>query len=298
MTDRVLDIQSASTIRFRNGCLQVDRTDFEPVSIPLRELGAVVVHAPLPQVTSSALAALADQGIAPVFCNAKHVPTGVLTPLHAHHAGTERIGFQAQASKSMKNRAWQQIVKSKIVNQGVVLRNVTLEDYGYSDMARKVRSGDPQNIEARASRHYWGHLFCDKSFRRSDESHWLNHRLNYGYAILRSMTVSTIVTRGLHPGLGIHHHNRYDPQPLASDVMEPFRPLIDKVVADIERDGKGNPGTLTSEEKLRIAGVVSLRISKSKKTLSLSIALENLTNSLVDTFINGSRILDLPIWQE
>tara|TARA_B100000686_G_scaffold272486_1_gene289647 strand:- start:746 stop:1636 length:891 start_codon:yes stop_codon:yes gene_type:complete len=296
MIDRVLDVQSASTLRYRNGCLQVDRTNFDPVSIPLHELGAVVVHAPLPRMTSSALAALADKGIAPVFCNDKHVPTGVLTPLHAHHVGTERLEIQAQASKPLKKRAWQQIIKSKIINQGVVLKNVTLKEYGYDSLAKKVRSGDPQNMEARASRHYWRHLFDDSSFRRSDEAHWLNHRLNYGYAVLRSMTVSAIVTRGLHPGLGIHHHNRYDPQPLASDLMEPFRPLVDEVVAGLKQSA--NPESFTSKEKMAIAEIASMTISSGDRMVTLSTALRNLTNSLVAMFTDRSKKLDLPRWQE
>ena len=110
------------------------------------------------------------------------------------------------------------------------------------------------------------------------------------------MTVSAIVTRGLHPGLGIHHHNRYDPQPLASDLMEPFRPLIDKVVVDLKQDG--NPESFTSKEKMAIAEVASLTIPNTERIISLSTALQNLTNSLVVMFMNGSKDLDLPRWQE
>ena len=299
MTDRFIDIQSDSLVRVRNGCLQVDMPEEDSVSIPLKEIGSVVVHAPRPRITSSALAAFGAHGIAPVFCDDKHVPTAILVPLSAHHASSERLRWQSEAPASMKNRAWQAIVKSKIQNQHRVLNKFNRDGHSLDRLVKKVRSGDPNNIEARASRFYWGHLFKDASFRRSDSSHWLNHRLNYGYAILRSLTVSAITTRGLHPGLGLHHHNKYDPHPLASDLMEPFRPIVDELVAEIEGDTPENlKHVLSSDTKQHLAGLSLVHVPKNGRSVSVPVALREATDSLVHVFRDRTGKIDLPQWRE
>jgi len=97
-------------------------------------------------------------------------------------------------------------------------------------MAGRVRSGDPDNLEGQASRRYWPALFDNPGFRRDRDLPDQNKNLNYGYAVLRAIVARAVCAAGLHPALGIHHHNRYDAFALADDLMEPFRPLVDRAV--------------------------------------------------------------------
>jgi CRISPR-associated protein Cas1 len=130
-----------------------------------------------------------------------------------------------------RKRVWQQLVKAKVRAQGNLLRELHGDDRGLIALSKHVRSGDPDNIEGRASRRYWPALFADPSFRRNRDADDCNRHLNYGYAILRAIVARAICAAGLHPSLGLHHHNRYDTFSLASDLMEPFRPLVDRTVA-------------------------------------------------------------------
>ena len=129
-------------------------------------------------------------------------------------------------------RLWRQIVRAKIKAQAALLVELRGTDFGLGALVLRVRSGDPSNVEARAARRYWPHVFADLDFRRHRENEDQNILLNYGYAVLRAIIARAICAAGLHPSLGIHHHNRYNAFCLADDLMEPFRPAVDHAVAE------------------------------------------------------------------
>ncbi len=155
----------------------------------------------------------------------------MLLPLVTHSLQAERFAAQARLAAPVRKRAWQQIVQAKITAQGRLLKERTHNDHGLDAIAKSVKSGDTANVEARAARIYWGKLFGETVFRRDADGDGLNACLNYGYAILRAVVARSLCGAGLHPSLGIHHHNRYDAFCLADDLMEPFRPLVDREVA-------------------------------------------------------------------
>jgi len=199
--------------------------------VPLRELAVLVVSNPRVSYTHAVLSALMAAGGTFITCDHRHMPAGMMLPLHGHSIQAERFARQAAASLPTKKRLWQQIVRAKITAQGNLLKQLRGHDHGLLPLARQVRSGDPPNVEARASRIYWPALFRDRAFQRDPDSGGANSRLNYGYAVLRAIVPRAICAAGLHPSLGIHHHNRYDAFCLADDLMEPFRPLVDRGVA-------------------------------------------------------------------
>jgi hypothetical protein len=172
-----------------------------------------------------------------IVSNEKHLPAAMLLPLSTHSTQTERFARQAAVSLPTRKRAWQQIVQAKLRAQARLLEETTGADQGLHVMAGRVRSGDPDNLEAQAARVYWPALFgkeaSGEAFRRDPEGEGINVHLNYGYAVLRAIVARALCASGLHPSLGVHHHNRYDTFCLADDLMEPFRPLVDRVVAGL-----------------------------------------------------------------
>lgn len=239
MTERIVDLsEEPARLSVRHKQMVIQRgegEDKEEITVPLSELVVLVVSHPAVRYTHGALSGLCAGGGVLVLCNEKRLPTGMLLPLEGHYAQAERFAAQAQAPLPVRKRLWRQIVSEKVKAQGRLLSSLGGRDEGLSTLAKKVRSGDPENVEAQASRRYWPALF-GKEFRRNPEAEDQNRLLNYGYAVLRAATARAVCAAGLHPSLGLHHHNRYDTFCLASDLMEPFRPLVDGAVAHLVQE--------------------------------------------------------------
>ena len=224
-------------------------------TVPLADIAVLVVSYPQVTYTHAVLAGLAEAGGMFIACNPKRAPCGMLLPLSAHSTQTERFRAQASLPVPHRKRLWRQIVIAKIAAQARLLRERTGQDWGLEAIRTKVRSGDPQNLEARAARLYWKALFgkdspdgAGEAFRRDPQGEWPNPALNYGYAVLRAIVARALCAAGLHPSLGIHHHNRYDTFCLADDLMEPFRPVVDCAVAKL-KDQRGPQPLLDKESK-------------------------------------------------
>jgi len=237
MIERIIDVSEEPVrMRVRDGLLVISRDEGDDFTLPLPEVGVLVVSHPQVTYTQAVLSGIAEAGGAFIACNGKRTPVGIMMPLAAHFAQGERFEKQMSAAKPTLNRLWQQIVKAKINAQARLLKETRGEDFGLSTMAIKVKSGDPENIEGQASRRYWPALFSDERFKRDRDAPDQNRHLNYGYAVLRAIICRAVCASGLHPSIGIHHHNRYDSFRLASDVMEPFRPAVDRAVVAWMRD--------------------------------------------------------------
>lgn len=240
MTDhRFLDISREGVrLRLESKRLRVEKISGDSgvgllATFPLADLDAVVMAQGKTMVSGLALAGLAKEGCGVVVCDEKFLPVGMLLPLTGHTTRAERFRAQADAPLALRKQLWKSIVKAKIHNQGTLLRELTGDDGGLLSMAGKVKSGDSGNLEAQAAQRYWKRLFPrrEKPFVRNRDAEDENALLNYGYAVLRASTARAVCAAGLHPGLGVYHHNRYDAYCLADDLMEPFRPLVDGVVA-------------------------------------------------------------------
>lgn len=229
--ERIIDIaESAVRLHVRNAQLVVSLEDGGETTAPLSEIAALVISNPRVLMTQAVIAGLAENKGAIVICGANHLPAAMMLPLEMHTTQTERLAKQATLSQPARKRFWQQIVRAKIRAQGNLLRELHGDDAGLLPMAERVRSGDPGNLESQASRRYWPLLFADARFRRGSPGPDQNSRLNYGYAVLRALVARAICGAGLHPSFGLQHHNRYDPFCLANDLMEPFRPMVDRAV--------------------------------------------------------------------
>lgn len=232
MTDRILDLSDAAVaLKVRHEQLLIEPPGGEAVSVPFADIAVVVASHPHIRYTQAVLAGLAEHGGVLVACDRRCFPVAMMLPLDGHYVQAERFSSQAQMSLPTKKRLWKQIVQAKIRAQADVLQALHHEDGGLGAMVRKVRSGDPRNLEATAAQRYWPRLFGDAQFRRNRDREDQNQDLNYGYAVLRAIVARGIVTVGLHPSLGLHHSNRYNAFVLADDLMEPYRPLVDHAIA-------------------------------------------------------------------
>lgn len=263
--------------------------------IPIEDIGVVVLDNRRITITQAALAALLDNQVAVITCDDRRMPAGLMLPLAGNTTQTERFRHQIDASLPLKKQLWQQTVQAKILNQSSVLYRCRGLDCGNMEAwAKQVRSGDGDNLEGRAAAFYWQQLFGHvEGFRRDREGVAPNNLLNYGYAVLRAVVARALVGSGLLPTLGIHHHNRYNAYCLADDVMEPYRPYVDLLVADLV-DGGADCSALTAEIKSRLLSVPVLDVVIDGRRSPLMIGVGMTTASLYKCFSGESRKIAYP----
>jgi len=228
MNNRILDFADApARLSARDGRLHIESPDRPAVDIPFDHLAAIVCSHGQVSFTQAVLAELAAANAILISCDARHLPVAMMLPLVAHHRQTTSFQRQALAPLPLRKRLWRDIVAAKVQAQARTLLDVQKLDAGLGAIARRVRVSNASPMEALAGRFYWAALFGEQRLRRSDDEDTRNAFLDYGYAIVRAIVARAICAAGLHPGLALHHHNQDDPYPLANDLMEPFRPLVD-----------------------------------------------------------------------
>lgn len=265
------------------------------VTKPIEDIGIVVLDHKQITITSGVLEALLENNSAVITCDSKSMPVGLMLPLYGNSTQNERFRQQLDASLPLKKQLWQQTIRMKIQNQAAVLYRCTGEEMKCMKIwADDVRSGDPDNLEARAAAFYWKNLFDGiEGFTREREGIPPNNLLNYGYAILRAVVARGLVISGLLPTLGIHHHNRYNAYCLADDIMEPYRPYVDELVYEIVKSGIRYE-ELTKELKARLLGIPILEVIIDGKRSPLMIAVSQTTASLYKCFSGELRRIAYP----
>ena len=265
------------------------------VTRPIEDIGVVVLSHKQIVITSGALEALLENNCAVITCDSKSMPTGLLLPLVGNTIQNERFRDQINASQPLRKQLWQQTIQYKIRNQAAVLGQCT--DAGTKCMqvwSNEVRSGDPDNIEARAAVYYWKELFGQiPGFIRDREGVAPNNLLNYGYAILRAVIARALVASGLLPTLGIHHHNRYNSYCLADDIMEPYRPYVDILVYNITEQ-YGEDIELSKDIKAELLSIPTLDVVIGGKRSPLMVAASQTTASLYKCFSGELRKIAYP----
>ena len=264
-------------------------------TIPIEDIGVVILDNRRITITSGAMEALLENNCAVITCNQKSMPVGLLLPLCGNTTQNERFRSQLEASLPLRKQLWQQTIKQKILNQEHVLRiNTAQETNCMRVWSNDVRSGDPDNLEARAAAYYWKNVFTTyPNFVRDREGTPPNNLLNYGYAILRAIIARALVGSGLLPTLGIHHHNRYNAYCLADDIMEPYRPYVDQLVLDIIQCNL-EISDITRDLKMQLLGIPMLDVVINGKRSPLMIAAQQTTASLARCFAGESKRISYP----
>ena len=256
-------------------------------TIPIEDIGVVVLDNRRITITTGAMEALLGNNCAIITCDSTNLPVGLMLPLSGNTTQSERFRNQIDASLPLKKQLWQQTIRQKILNQATVLnKNTGAIVKNMQVWANEVKSGDPDNLEARAAAYYWRNLFPSlPNFVRGREGDPPNNLLNYGYAILRACVARGLVGSGLLPTLGIHHHNRYNAYCLADDIMEPYRPFVDDLVINIMQKYPDYT-ELTQSIKTALLMIPSLDVMLDGKRSPLMIAVGQTTASLAKCF-NG-----------
>lgn len=264
-------------------------------TIPIEDIGVVVLDNKQITITQGLMAALLDNNTAVVTCDSRRMPAGMLLPLEGNTLHNERFRSQIEASLPLRKQLWQQTVKAKIENQAFCLQKNTPKSHApLHVMARDVKSGDPDNYEAQAAVYYWKNIFTDKpDFIRAQEGPTPNNLLNYGYAILRAIIARALVGSGLLPVYGIHHHNRYNAFCLADDIMEPYRPFVDNLVIDV-MERMEITEDLTTEIKREMLAIPVIDVMINSKRSPLMVAAAQTTASLAKCFSGELRKIAYP----
>ena len=283
---------------------EIEKDEMTPVdykreakaTVPIEDIGIVILDHKQITITQALLEALMNNNTVVMTCDSTHHPTGLLLPLSGNVIQTERYGAQLGASEPLKKQLWAQTVVQKIKNQGAHLESRGIEHGYLAALYKTVKSGDSENCEATAAAHYWARLLpMVEGFKRNREGMAPNNYLNYGYAILRATMARSIVGAGLLPTLGIHHRNRYNAYCLADDLMEPYRPLVDRVVCGMIDEGGVQEG-LTVEAKTTLLKIPAMDVLLDGEQSPLMNATQRTAVSVVRCMEGEQRRLLYPEW--
>ena len=264
-------------------------------TFPIEDLGVIVLDHKQITLTHGLIEMLLENNTALITCNSNRMPVGLMLSLCGNKTQTEKFNAQIQATDPLKKNLWQQTIKAKIKNQASVLQRLrSCNTRNMEYWVREVKSGDPDNYEARAAAYYWKEAFpqIDNFVRGRDESP-PNNLLNYGYAILRAVVARSLVSSGLLPTLGIHHHNRYNAYCLADDIMEPYRPFVDALVFSIVDNGEDFK-ELSQSIKAQLLQVPTIDVMINGKKSPLMVAASQTTSSLTQCFEGKLRKIKYP----
>lgn len=264
-------------------------------TVPIEDIGTVILDHKQITITHGLMDQLLQNNCAIITCNESHLPMGLMLPLNGNTTMSERVQAQIAVSLPLKKQLWQQTVQAKIMNQAnhlsqvnnTVVRNMKV-------WASEVKSGDVDNHEARAAVYYWANLFPEiPNFTRDRNGVAPNHLLNYGYAILRAIVARALVISGLIPTLGIFHKNKYNAYCLADDIMEPYRPFVDKLAVELIKEGCMSE-ELTKEMKIKFLSLPTLEVKMNGQRTLLMTAISQTTASLAKCYLGESRKILYP----
>lgn len=272
------------------GFLAISGPDGPLGQVPLDDIEAVIAASPAISYTNQALSALAERGTPVAICGSNFAPIAWLLPIDGHHAQGNRIQAQADASEPTRKRIWSALVRAKVEAQALALERLGGNPIPLRALLREIKSGDPGNVEALAAQRYFPAMF-GHGFRRDRELEGPNCLLNYGYTVLRAATARAIIGAGLHPSLSVFHKSRGDALRLADDIMEPFRPAVDLVVAQMTAQGGSR---LDPAIKRHLAHVLHLDYTTTEGRTPLTTCLVRLCVSLAQIYTAERQTLALP----
>jgi len=295
MLKRTVYFSTPCYLSIKDKQLIVNRDDDEPVTIPVEDLGFVVLEHQQISVSMPLLDELASNNVAVIFCSSSHMPHSMLFPLEGNHLQGELFLQQVSISEPLKKGLWKQTVEDKITNQARLLEKLEKESNDIRALAREVKSGDSTGREGVAARLYWTRLF-GQGFTRERYGSFPNNFLNYGYIVLRAAVARALTGSGLMPTFGIHHHNRYNAYCLADDIMEPYRPFVDELVFMLTESYPGHE-ELEKELKAELLQVLVRDVHFEKTTRPLMVGLSQTTASLAKCIAGKLRKIEYPLLQ-
>ncbi len=293
MIKKIIEISRERTsLSIKYGQLVIKQDGKDTSSIPCEDIGVLLVDNQATNYTHCVFTELLKCGAAVVLCDSNHLPAGMLLPIEANTIQTERYAKQINAKEPLKKKLWQQIVRAKIRHQAKLIKDETQTYKALTALISQVRSGDPSNIEARASKLFWSAYIQGLEFRRDAEGKPPNNLLNYGYMVMRAAVARAICSAGLLPSVGLHHRNRYNAFCLADDLVEPFRGFVEAKVKEIVEGGDWEE--LTQTIKARLLEVLYDEVEIADYKGPLMVGLHRTAASLVRCFCGEQKEIELP----
>lgn len=294
MLKRTITITTANYLKLRYRQLLVidPQTKEQKGSIPIEDIALLIIDHPQVTITSQLMEVLMEETVAVIQCDSKHMPNGLMLPLQGNSTLTQKWQQQISASSPLKKQLWKQIIIRKIENQHRLLQLYQHDSNTLLDYAAAVKPGDTSNLEGLAAKYYWKHYL--PNFKRNPEGGHPNNLLNYGYAILRSIVARSCVASGQLPALGIKHSNKYNAYCLADDLMEPYRPFVDKLVLEYCHKEETTDLVLNKNSKQHLLKVMTQDVFLKKQKRPLSVAISSTTASLQHCYAGDKRNLTLP----
>lgn len=285
MVKRTLYFGNPAYLKTKTEQLIIEKQDDgEMVSVPIEDVGLIILDHAQITITSGLMAKLLEKNVALISCDNTHHPTGLMLNLDGHTLQSRQFAAQIESSLPLKKQLWQQTITAKIYNQAMLLKQLNKENKFLLNLAKDVKSGDPENHEAKAASYYWKNLFPPfVAFRRDRYGMPPNNLLNYGYAILRAVVARSLVGSGLLPTLGIFHRNQYNAYCLADDIMEPYRPFVDKLVCTMINPLEPT-FELTPEIKKQLLTIPAMDVFINGDKSPLMIGVQRTTASLAKCF--------------
>ena len=279
MPKQTIIIESKSQLSVKNGLLSIVRDGNGEVLRSFEDVQPLLIEHHSVSLTIPLLNKLSENQILVIFCNEKHYPQSMLMDLEANSLQTKYFRKQVEMSLPLKKQIWKQVVEAKIRNQSLLLNELFQCGDLLSGSYINVKSGDATNREGVAANCYWKKLL-GKGFVRDRYGKTPNNMLNYGYALLRSAMARSLMDSGLMPTLGVFHRNYFNSFPLADDIMEPYRPFVDRKVYEYYQSGK------TEVDKQFKVEMLELFYSDLKRDV-----LTKTTTSLVNILCQTSRVI-------
>ena len=285
MSWRTVVIASSAKLDYQMGYLVVRRDDVKKIF--LDEISILIIENTAVSLTAALLSAMTKKKIKVIFCDEKRNPSSELIPYSGSHNSSLKIRNQIRWNNSIKEEVWTVIVSDKIRKQAEYLQELNMPQAELLlSYLKDLREGDSTNREGHAAKVYFNALF-GLEFTRSEECA-INAALNYGYSIILSAFNREIVKNGYITQLGLFHDNMFNPFNLASDLMEPFRVIIDRIVVEIK------PDVFEHEEKMQVVEVLTkyVRIAGRKETVlnAIKIYTKSVFDALEDQDISIIRL--------
>ncbi len=295
MIKRTLYFGNPAYLKTRNEQLVIEFAEVKQThEVTIEDIGVVILDHAQITITQPTLNKLLQNNVAVITCDDTHHPIGLFLNLDGHTLQTQRFQSQIAASEPLKKQLWQQTIEAKIKNQALLFEIIGYDAKHLHHLAKTVKSGDADNNEAQAAAYYWKHLFgANLGFKRERYGASPNHLVNYGYAIVRALVARSLVGSGLLPTLGIFHRNQYNAYCLADDIMEPYRPFVDKVVWQITQE-QGLHIEMDKEVKRCLLEIPAIDMLIQKEKSPMMVGMKRTTASLVHCFEGKVRKLIYP----
>lgn len=273
MSWRTIVITNTAKLDYQLGCMVVRGE--ETIKVHINEIEMLIVESTAVSFTAYLMQELVKNKVKVILCDEKRNPSSELVPYYGAHDTSAKIRHQIEWSIENKAAIWTEIVTEKIRKQAEYLQDLgKLESSLLYQYIKELAFGDETNREGHAAKVYFNALF-GKDFTRTEDSP-LNAALNYGYSIVLSLFTREIVSNGYITQIGLFHDNMFNQFNLACDLMEPYRPIVDRFVVEM------NPGQFEKDEKHHMISILNQEVNIDGRKELLGKAVRIYTRSVFD----------------